>query len=81
MSHIVAYTFKGKSKQINFSYDRFKDIYQAVAHAEDINLKAYEAMEQQVAITAKLGSIVKNFRQQEFARMGFTNIRLIKEQD
>jgi hypothetical protein len=33
-----------------------------------------------VAMTAKRGAAVKNYRQQEFARMGFADIAFIREE-
>ena len=58
----------------------YHDMYEAVAAAEGIDLKQFLAMEQQVAMTAKRGAAVKNYRQQEFARMGFADIAFVREE-
>jgi hypothetical protein len=76
----VQYTFKGSTKIIAFSYDRFIDLYEAVAAAEDISLVSFLAMEQQVAKTAKDKAAIKNFRQQAFSKMGFSNITFLRDE-
>lgn len=80
MSRQVSYKYKNQLKVINFSYDRFRDIYEAAAEAEGIDLTRFLAMEQQVMMTAKRKAAVKNYRQQEFSRMGFSEITLLKEE-
>lgn len=80
MARQISYTFKNERKVINFSYDKYRDMYEAVAAAEGIDLRAFLAMEQQVAMTAKRGAAVKNYRQQEFARMGFANIAFVRDE-
>ena len=80
MARQVSYTYKNQRKVINFSYDKHHDMYEAVAAAEGIDLTRFLAMEQQVAMTAKRGAAVKNYRQQEFARMGFADIAFVREE-
>ncbi|MDX3775736.1 DUF2960 domain-containing protein [Chromatiaceae bacterium AAb-1] len=80
MARQISYKYKNQPRLINFSYDRFHDIYEAAAAAEGIDLTRFLAMEQQVAMTAKDKAAVKNFRQQEFIRMGFADIALLKEE-
>jgi len=79
MARLVSYRFKGVARQIPFSYDRFRDLYEAVAAAEGIDLSAFLAMEQQVAMTAKDKAAIKNFRQQAFSQMGFADIAFVRE--
>ena len=52
MARAITYKFKGQPRQIPFSYDKFHDIYEAVAAAEGIDLTQFLKMEQQVAMTA-----------------------------
>ena len=79
MSRSISYKFKGQSKKIPFSYDKFHDMYEAVAAAEGIDLTNFLKMEQQVAMTAKRTAAIKDFRQKEFIRFGFTEIYLHKD--
>jgi hypothetical protein len=76
----VQYTFKGSTKIIAFSYDRFIDLYEAVAAAEGISLVSFLAMEQQVTKTAKDKAAIKNYRQQAFSKMGFSNITFLRDE-
>ena len=55
-------------------------MYEAAADAEGIDLKNFLAMEQQVAMTTRHKSAVKDFRLKEFARMGFTELFLHKDE-
>ena len=80
MARQVSYTYKKQRKVISFSYDKYRDMYEAVAAAEGIDLTNFLAMEQQVAMTAKRGAAVKNNSQQEFARMGFANKAFVRDE-
>lgn len=81
MARQISYRYKNQPKVINFSYDKYHDMYEAVAAAEGVDLRRFLAMEQQVAMTSKKGGVVKNYRQQEFARMGFTDIAFVRDDD
>ncbi|AZG72423.1 DUF2960 domain-containing protein [Shewanella livingstonensis] len=82
MARQVIYTFKGHTKTIAFSYDIHRDLYEAAAEAEGIDLKNFLAMEQQVALTSKKGAKAeKEFRKTEFARFGFSSIKFVREDD
>ncbi|QYJ83344.1 MULTISPECIES: DUF2960 domain-containing protein [Shewanella] len=81
MARRVGYTFKNQYKEINFVYDKFHDIYEAVAAAEGIDLTRYLAMEAQVAMTSKGSQAVKDYRQKEFARFGFSDIHFIRDEN
>ncbi len=76
----VTYKFKGQARRIPFSYDKFHDMYEAAAAAEGIDLKSFLAMEQQVAMTTRHKSAVKDYRIKEFTRMGFSELFLHKDE-
>ncbi len=78
MARQIIYVFKKEEKVINFSYDKFRDIYEAVAAAEGIDLTRFLAIEEQVRTTAKDKSAIKNYREKEFASMGFGRIQFLK---
>ena len=79
MARHISYKYKGEWKKIPFSYDKYADSFEAVAAAEGIDLTAFRKMEQQVAMTAKRTAAIKDFRQKEFIRFGFTDIFLHKD--
>lgn len=81
MARQVAYQYKGEAKVINFAYDKFHDMFEAVAAAEGIDLTRFLIMEQQVAMTSKGNKAVKDFRFNEFARMGFSHIHFVREEE
>ncbi|OUS32752.1 hypothetical protein A9Q98_00880 [Thalassotalea sp. 42_200_T64] len=81
MARVVTYKFKGKTKTIPFSFSRFHDMNEAAAAAEGVDIKSFLAMEQQLELTSRGQGIVKNFRQKEFARMGFSDIAFVREEE
>jgi hypothetical protein len=81
MARQVSYVFKGKRKTIQFSYNQFHDIYEAVADAEGIDLKSFFAMEKQLAMSCRGQGIAKNFRLTEFSRMGFDEIKFVRDDE
>ena len=78
MARQIVYIFNKKEKVINFTYDKFRDIHEAVAAAEGIDLTSFLMMEEQVKMTAKDKSAIKDYRETEFARMGFGRIQFLK---
>ncbi|GIU45585.1 DUF2960 domain-containing protein [Shewanella algidipiscicola] len=80
MARRVGYTFNKQYKEINFVYDKYNDMYEAVAAAEGVDLTRYHAMEAQVAMTSKGSQAVKDYRLKEFERFGFTKIHFIRDE-
>lgn len=81
MARRIYYRYQGEEKLIQFANDRFHSLHEAVAAAEGIDLTRYLAMEQQVAMTSKGNRAVREFRDSEFRRMGFSDIRFEKVQE
>lgn len=81
MARQVIYKFKGKQKTIQFSYSIFHDLYEAVAESEGIDLTSFLAMEKQLEMSCRGQGIVKNFRKIEFEKMGFSEIKFLREDD
>lgn len=79
MARRIRYKFNDQLKEINFANDKFHDMYEAIADAEGIDLTQYLAMEKQIAMTSKGSSAVKNFRDQQFKKFGFSEITFIKD--
>lgn len=78
MAHKVRYKFKGKAKEISFSYSHHQNMHEAVADAEGIDLTRFLQTEQQVASISKDKATVRNFRDTEFVKMGFTELYFLK---
>lgn len=82
MAHKVTYTFKGEDKEISFTYSQFHNMHEAVAAAEGIDLGQYLKMEQQIEeISNGKKAAVRNFRDTEFKKMGFSNLYFLKNGD
>ena len=79
MARKITYKYKNQRKEINFAYDVYHDMYEAIAAEEGVDLTNYLAMEQQIAMTSKGGAAVKDFRAKEFARFGFSDIYFVKD--
>ena len=80
MARQVTYIFKKERKTMQFSYAIYHDIYEAVADAEGIDLTAFLAQEKQLEMSCRGQGIVKNHRQTEFLRMGFKDIKFVREE-
>jgi hypothetical protein len=78
MAHKVRYKFNGVAKEINFSYSRYQNMHEAVADAEGINLTQFLQTEQQLASISKDKKTVRNFRDAEFIKMGFSDLYFLK---
>lgn len=81
MARQITYVFKGKRNTIPFSFSIHHDMYEAAAAAENVDIKSFLAMEQQLAMTCRGQGIVKNYRQKEFARMGFGEIKFVRDEE
>ena len=75
----ISYCFKGQPREINYANDKFHDIYEAIAAEEGIDLRAYLAMERQIAGLSKKAGAVKDFLDNTFIEYGFSDINVIKE--
>ena len=64
---------------ISFANDKYHDIYEAIAAAEGVDLRQYLAMEKQIAALSRDKNAVKDYRDNEFLRFGFSEIEVIKE--
>ncbi|AEF05211.1 DUF2960 domain-containing protein [Alteromonas sp. KS69] len=78
MAHKVRYKFNGVAKEINFSYSRYQNMHEAVADAEGIDLTQFLQTEQQLASISKDKKTVRNFRDAEFIKMGFSDLYFLK---
>lgn len=75
----ISYSFNGQPRLINYANDKYHDIYEAIAAEEGIDLRAYLAMERQLASLTKKVGAVKDFRDNKFLEFGFSDIKVIKE--
>lgn len=79
MAKRIQYTYKKQPREINFAQDKYHDMFEAMAAAEGVDIGNYVQMERAVAMTSKRPAAVRNFRDEYFAKLGFANIKFIKE--
>jgi hypothetical protein len=78
MTHKVRYKYNGVAKEMSFSYSRYRNMHEAVADAEGLDLTHFLQTEQRVATISKGKATVRNFRDAEFVKMGFTELYFLK---
>lgn len=75
----IKYHYRGHPRLIGFANDKYHDIYEAMAAAEGVDLRQFLAMEKQIAALSRDKNAVKDYRDNEFLRFGFSDIEVIKE--
>ncbi|MGR5282176.1 DUF2960 domain-containing protein [Photobacterium damselae] len=81
MARTVVYTYKNEEKQISFTYDQFRNIHEAVAAAEGIDLTSYLKMELQVEMVSSSAKAVRDFRDSHFRKLGFSKIAFLPKEN
>ncbi|TEW55953.1 DUF2960 domain-containing protein [Psychromonas sp. RZ22] len=80
MARQVTYFYQGTKKTITFSFSQHFDIYEGVAAAEGVDLTSFWAMEKQIEMSCRGQGIMKNYRANEFERMGFSDIKFVRDE-
>ena len=75
----ISYSYKGQPRLIQYANDKYHDIYEAIAAEEGVDLRAYLAMERQLASLTKKVGAVKDFRDNKFLELVFNVIKVIKK--
>ncbi len=75
MARTILYTYKGEDKTLTFSYQQHRNIHEAVAEAEGIDISDYLRMEQQIEAVSDTKA-VRNYRDNHFRKLGFDKITL-----
>ena len=78
MASKITYKYKNVAKEISFAYDKFHNMHEAVAAEEGIDLTHYLKMVQAIEMTSKGSAAVRNYRDAEFIKMGFSDLYFIK---
>ncbi|WP_305457276.1 DUF2960 family protein [Photobacterium leiognathi] len=81
MSRTIIYTYKKEEKEIIFSFDQFRNIHEAVAAAEGIDLTSFLKMEQQVEAVSNSSKAARDFRDSHSRKLGFGKIALAKKEN
>lgn len=74
MAHKVTYKFNGVAKELLFNYSDYHNMHEAVAAEEGIDLTHFLQMEQEIAAITREKAAARNFRDNEFKKMGFEEL-------
>jgi len=75
MARTIIYTYNDEEKTLTFSYQQHRNIHEAVAEAEGIDITDYLKMEQQIEQISDTKA-VRNYRDNHFKKLGFGMITL-----
>ena len=75
MARTILYTYKGEDKTLTFSYQQHRNIHEAVAEAEGIDISEFLKMEQQIEAVSDTKAM-RNYRDNHFRKLGFEKITL-----
>ncbi|EKO3564041.1 MULTISPECIES: DUF2960 family protein [Vibrio] len=75
MVRTIIYTYKEQQKTLTFSYQKHRNIHEAVAEAEGIDISDYLKMELQLEAISDTKA-VRNYRDNYFKKLGFGVITL-----
>ncbi|MGY3569786.1 DUF2960 domain-containing protein [Vibrio sp. SCSIO 43135] len=80
MARTILYTYKDEEKTLTFSYQQHRNIHEAVAEAEGIDISDYLKMEQQIEAVSDTKA-VRNYRDNHFRKLGFSKITLQQKEN
>lgn len=80
MARTIVYEYKNEEKTLTFSYQTHRNIHEAVAEAEGIDLTEYLKMEQQIEAVSDTKA-VRNYRDNHFKKLGFGKITLMQKEN
>ncbi|MCL9783293.1 DUF2960 domain-containing protein [Vibrio sp. S4M6] len=80
MARTIIYTYKNEQKSLTFSFEKHRNIHEAVAEAEGIDLTEYLKMEQQIEAVSDTKA-VRNYRDAHFRKLGFGKITLAQKEN
>lgn len=68
MARTILYTYKNEDKELTFSYQQHRNIHEAVAEAEGIDISEFLKMEQQIEAISDTKA-VRNYRDNHFKNL------------
>ncbi|MGL0952459.1 DUF2960 family protein [Vibrio vulnificus] len=80
MIRTIIYTYKAVEKTLPFSYEKHRNIHEAVAEAEGIDIRDYLKMEQQIEAISDTKA-VRNYRDNHFKKLGFGVITMKQKEN
>ena len=75
MARTIIYTYKDQEKELLFSYQQHRNLHEAVAEAEGIDITDFLKMEVRLELISDTKA-VRNYRDNHFKKLGFGRITL-----
>ena len=75
MARTIIYIYKKQEKTLPFSYEKHRNIHEAVAEAEGIDISEFLKMEQQIEAVSDTKA-ARDYRDNYFKKLGFDKITL-----
>ncbi len=80
MARTIIYVYKKQQKTLLFSYEKYRNIHEAVAAEESIDISGYLKMEQQIEAISDTKA-VRDYRDAHFKKLGFGKITLAQKEN
>lgn len=80
MARTIIYVYKKQEKTLLFSYEKFRNIHEAVADAEGLDISDFLKMEQQLEAVSDTKA-VRDYRDNYFRKLGFSKITLAQKEN
>lgn len=81
MAFRISYHFNKQQKEIGFANDKHRSVFDAIAEAENLDLSKFHDLENQLAnVSRDDNKTMKDFREEYFRKLGFTQITIYREQ-
>ncbi len=80
MARTIIYVYKKQEKTLVFSYEKYRNIHEAVAAEEGIDISDYLKMEQQIEAISDTKA-VRDYRDAHFKKLGFGKITLAQKEN
>ncbi len=76
----LQYTYKGHTKVVGYANDKHHSMFEAAAAAEGLDLSRYQMLEQQVQMSTRDKKAHRDFRDNYFRDLGFSDIQVIRDE-
>lgn len=81
MAFCISYQYRNQQKTIGYANDKHNSVYDAVALAEGIDLTEFHRLENQLAnISRNDRQTLKNFREEYFVKLGFSQVEITRQE-
>ncbi|WP_298444298.1 DUF2960 family protein [uncultured Ferrimonas sp.] len=77
----LQYTFNGVTKTVGYANDKHQSMFEAAAKAEGFDIRQYQDLEHQVQMSTRDKKSHRDFRDNYFKKLGFSEVKVIRDAD